>query len=132
MAADRVVVIDEDLNPRLAVELAGRGIPAVSVVRDLDLGGRLDPDVLRTVFGRYDDAVLVTGDDGMPAEHAHLIHRLGATIATIAPCPSHEPDEDAWERDIVHRHVHAMQEQDAGSIRRYHPSAGVPWTPRRR
>lgn len=132
MPADRVVVIDEDLNPRLASELRGRGMAAVSVVRDLDLGGKLDPEVLRDVFGRYDDAVLVTGDDGMPAEHGDLLASLGATVATIAPCAPQDPDEDAWERDIVHRHIHAMLEQDSGSVRRYHPTGGVKWTPRRR
>jgi len=126
------VALRASLNPGLARELTGRGIAAVSVVRDLGLSGKLDPEVLREVFTRYDDAVLVTGDDGMPAEHAQLIASLRATIAIVMPSNRQGQNEDAWERNIVHRDVHAMQQQDPGTALRYHVRGPRPWKPRRR
>src|SRR4051812_42655141 len=83
VAADRVVVIDEDLNPQLAQELAGRGIPARSATRDMGLAGRTDPEVIRAVAA-LDDAVLVTGDRRMPSAHRKSGRPLSSQ-ATISP-----------------------------------------------
>jgi hypothetical protein len=132
MPADRVLVIDEDLNPRLVTELKYRGRTAVGV-RELQLGSSDDEIVIAQVFTIYDDPVLVTGDDDMPAEHADTLELYTATVATIGPPPRElASQEDAWERDIVHRWAAAMQDQEMGSIRRYYPSGGSAWTPRKR
>jgi uncharacterized protein (DUF433 family)/DNA-binding transcriptional MerR regulator len=43
--SDRVLVVDEDLNPKLVHELRGRGRTAIGV-RDIGLAGQKDPEVI--------------------------------------------------------------------------------------
>lgn len=64
MPSNRLVVLDADLQPRLAAELRRRGRAARSLG---ELGGsRLeDPEMLERVFGEHSNAVLVTGDDNL-------------------------------------------------------------------
>jgi predicted nuclease of predicted toxin-antitoxin system len=70
---DRVLIIDEDLSPRLARYLRERGRHARSVA-DLGLRNSKDPELLRELANRrtLGEWVLVTGNDAMPAEHAAL------------------------------------------------------------
>src|SRR5437764_515602 len=89
--SDRVLVFDADLNPRLARECRNRGRRASSV-EELRLKGALDPEVISRVFSFFTDPVLVTGDDGMPAEHAAELAAMNATVAVIQP----------WDRDVAH------------------------------
>src|SRR5687768_1285014 len=92
-----------------------------------------DPELLRGVFGGdYNDPVLVTGDDHMPDDHAGLVASLGCTIATIRPGDSYDPLEDLYEREIVHRWAHQIQEQPTGTIRRYSLIGSRTWTTRKR
>ncbi len=128
---DRILVIDEDLNPRLATELKRRGRPAFGV-KELGWRGKIDPYILRALAERFDDPVIVTGDDHMPDHHAEIIEQLLPTIATIAPCEPQDPLEDAYEREIVHKWAHVIHAQEKGTIRRYHLTGGVQWTTRKR
>ena len=98
----------------------------------------LDPDVLETVFRKFPQAVLVTGDDRMPEAHPSVIAELEATIATIEPWerrsrpPLAEHDvfapDELWKREVVQRWAHVMAGQERGSIRRYSHRQAV-WTP---
>lgn len=128
---DRVLLIDADLNKRLAVELRRRGRQAHAISEYLPEGTH-DPDILRYVAANFDDAVLITGDDSMPWEHGVVVARTNATLAVIAPGHPQDPNEDSREREIVHRWAHRIQEQATGSVRRYHLTGPVRWTPRRR
>jgi hypothetical protein len=140
--SDRVLVFDADLNPRLARECRNRGRRAASV-EELRLKGALDPEVIEAVFGRFfDDPVLVTGDDGMPAEHAAALKAVNATVAVIEPWDKETAtignwegqehrNEDEWEAEIVHRWGHLIQTQRRGTIRRYSASSYGLWKPRR-
>jgi predicted nuclease of predicted toxin-antitoxin system len=130
-APDRVLVIDEDLNRRLSTELRRRGRVAHGI-HELGLRGKLDPFVLADIFSRFADPVLVTGDDHMPDDHAAVLQEWNATVATIQPCDAHDPREDAYEREIVHKWAHVIAEQQTGTIRRYHLSGPVTWTTRKR
>jgi Domain of unknown function (DUF5615) len=139
----RVLVIDESLNPRLAKELRNRGRHA-RPVQDLGLKGASDAELIRRVFGLYDDPVLVTADDFMPAEHAGVLLSVNATVATIRPWiesmaltdewgGERRRNQGEWEEEIVHRWVHVMQIQRTGTTRRYGLAANAIWRrPRRR
>lgn len=140
--SDRVLVFDADLNPRLAREYRNRGRRASSV-EELRLKGALDPEVIERVFGYFPDPVLVTGDDGMPAEHTAELAAVKATVAVIHPWDreaaqigswegQEHRNEDEWEAEIVHRWAHLIQAQRTGTIRRYSLNSYGDWTPKRR
>ncbi len=140
MPSNRLVVIDADLQPRLAGELRKRGRAARSL-QELGWKQLEDPKLLEQVFGEYPDAVLVTGDDSLPQDHAEKVEKVRATVATIEPYDLHigavEPrddetsEEEAYEREIVHRWVQVIQGQPPRSIRRYFLGGGRPWRARR-
>lgn len=138
----RVLVIDESLNPRLAKELRNRGRQS-RPVQDLGLKGSPDAELIRRVFALYDDPVLVTADDFMPAEHASALSTVNGTVATIRPWIAADAltdewdgqqrrDQGEWEEEIIHRWAHAMQAQRAGTVRRYGPAAHAIWRRPRR
>ncbi len=140
--SERVLVIDEDLPPHLANALLRRGRRATSV-QDLRLKSSLDPYVIRKVFGFYDDPVLITGDNDMPAEHASVLAEVNATVAVVKPWSPEEGfvsrwegqdhrGEDEWEHEVVQRWAHSIQGQVTGTVRRYSLSSHAPWRPPRR
>jgi hypothetical protein len=140
--SDRVLVIDENLSPRLARELRNRGRRA-RAVEDLGLKSALDPDLIRKVFVLFDDPILVTADDAMPAEHESALAMANATVATVKPWRRVEATigdwegqthrgEEEWAQEIVHRWAHVIQQQKTGSIRRYGLNANAPWKRPRR
>ena len=126
------MVIDENLAKRLGAELRYRGRPACGVY-ELQLKGTLDPDLLPILHALYDDFVLVTADDNMPDDHADTIAEyVDSTIATIRPGDSQDPNQDAYEREIVHRWAHKIHTQDTGTIRRYSLRGHGLWTPKKK
>jgi hypothetical protein len=137
---ERVLVIDDGLSPGIAGELRTRGRSARSL-RELGWESLEDPGLLRAVFGRLPDPILITGDDDLPAEQPQLLAELRATVATIEPWEPHaaddvDPDhaipaEEAYERELIHRWVQAMQAQRRGTVRRYFPTGPRAWRPRR-
>jgi hypothetical protein len=133
---DRVLVIDEDLLPRVATYLRARGRAARSVAQ-LGLRDRKDPELLEELSKRDDlgDWVLVTGNDRMPEEHPEVFERLQPTVATIDPRRTESVSELHWRMDVVQRWAHRMQDLEPGAVYRYTLGrGGVPWTarPRRR
>lgn len=134
MAAEATLVIDADLNKRIATELKRRGRTAIAL-SELQVHRSLDPDLLRALADYFGDEpwVLVTGDDSMPAVHAEVIAEVHATLATVdRRRPPGYDDDDAWGREITHRWAHVMARQTSGSIRRYGENGGRRWTRRRR
>jgi PIN like domain len=126
----RILVLDENLPGRLATELEERGRRATRVSA-LQLKGSEDPDLLAAIAERFDDWVLVTADDRMPADHAEAIAAVNATLAIIAPARRDWPTH-AWRREVVHRWAHAMHDQKSGTLRRYAVRSHALWRPRRR
>lgn len=128
----RLLIIDEDLNPRIRTELNRRGRNAKGIA-ELGLRGSKDPDLLERITQLDPNCVLVTGDDDKPATHAEQLATLEITLAVVAP---HDPGsgltEDQWEREIVHQWVRQIEAQPHGSIRRYTLAGPRRWTPRRR
>ena len=138
---ERVLVIDSSLNARrIASELKKRGRNAISLY-ELEWDRYKDPPLLRAISDEFEDAVLVTADDTMPLMHEAVVkHELAATIATVEPWDHNRgsvvsksdqtSDQEAYEREIVHRWVHRMEEQERATIRRYFLGVNRKWTRR--
>jgi hypothetical protein len=135
VSRDRLLVIDADLPKRLAPALGTRSRNAISAAA-LGLADNVkDPELLRALAANYGgkrEWVLVTGDDGMPAEHGDVIRDTAATIATIHPEYPDGMTQHAWRIDVVQRWAHAMQDQKSQTVRRYTLSGSQVWKPRRR
>jgi hypothetical protein len=128
-----LLVIDEDVNKRVATELNARGREAVATT-ELELRGLKDEPLLRALAARFEGSrawVLVTGDDAMPDDHGVGLAELHITLATIDPRRPSGTHEDAWRRDVVHRWAHAFAAQEPGTIRRYSLHRHGLWRPRR-
>jgi hypothetical protein len=133
----RTLLIDEDLDHRLAAHLRARGRAALSA-DEVGTKGRVDQAVLRHLSRLSYEWVLVTADDSMPLEHGRLIHDINATIATIDGAKKQQwrvrgiltPDE--FEFETVQRWAHKIADMPAGSIRRFSPTDHHAWTRRRR
>ena len=124
------MVLDEDMWPRLATELRGRGKQAIAL-KNTELVGSDDQDLIKTI-GSWTDTILLTRDDNMPSEHEGAIASVQLTIAVVAPRASDEFTEQSWEREIVHRWVHLMEVQEPSSVVRYTPNGRSLWRPRKR
>jgi hypothetical protein len=128
----RLLVVDEDLSTRIAVELRRRGKNAQSVA-SLGLRGTKDPLLLKALDSVDPDCVLITGDDAMPASHAEELATHKTTVAIIAPVdPRSQLTDDQWEHEVTQRWAHRMEAQLHGSIRRYTLDGARAWTARRR
>jgi predicted nuclease of predicted toxin-antitoxin system len=127
-----LLIIDENLNHRLATELRRRGRAAKSAA-ELGYKGLKDPELLVKIARDYpgSDAVLVTADDNMPAEHAEILRETRVTLATIDPARPVDLPQEQWEWEVVQRWAHRMAEQESGGWRRYGRSARE-WTPPKR
>lgn len=127
----RILLIDENLTRRIASELRKRGKNAIAIV-STELKGAKDPDLLLAIARDHPNAVLITGDDNLPATHRDVLKETGVTLAIVSPErePSYSTEE--WEREIVHKWAHKMEAQEAGSIRRYFLVGSRPWRTRRR
>ena len=98
---DRLLIIDEGLDGRLASQLEQRGRRAMSNER-LGLAGLKDEPLLRAIAALSEvDPVLVTNDDGMPGEHEGLIAKLGLTIATVDGRRKPGWAAEEWKKEIV-------------------------------
>jgi hypothetical protein len=124
------LIIDENLNKRLASTLQRRGRDAISV-SELGYKGLKDPELLSAIAGDPSDVVLVTGDDHMPAEHADILQRTGIAVATVDPARPPGFTEEQWGWEVVERWAHKMAEQKPGTWRRY-GRAARDWKPPRR
>lgn len=133
----RTLIIDEDLDPRLAAHLRARGRHALDA-GEAGTRGRVDQAVLRHLARLDYEWVLVTADDSMPLEHGKLIHDVNATIATIDGAKKERsrsrgiltPDE--FEFETVQRWAHKIADLAPGSLRRFSPTDHHEWTRRRR
>ena len=126
----RLIIIDADLNKRLATELVGRARPARSLA-SYNLARSLDPVVLRRLHERIEDPlVLLTGDDHKPFDHAETLADLGTTVAAIdrRKPPDFGSDWDGYRREVAHRWAHAVAHQAPATIRRYSLTQNRVWT----
>jgi hypothetical protein len=136
-----LLIVDASLSHRLAKALRERGRESVSV-KTLEMADWKDPPLLRELFSRFPDGVLVTGDYDMPMAHADVVSEVGETIAAIQPLArcrhvwqSRQVGvgaEEAYKREVVHRWAHRMAEQELRTCRKYGLRATGEWTARTR
>lgn len=126
----RLLVIDENLDKRLASQLTQRGRKSISVDW-LGLVETTDPPLLRKLQEVHPGCVLVTGDDDLPGEHSELLQRLGLTVATVDGQRDEGWRQADWKRETVHRWVHVMENQKDATSRRYNPHQHRLWTRRK-
>lgn len=112
-----VLVLDENINPALRKELAGRGLQAETVT-GLGMRTKKDDILLEelTRFYRKHGAtwVLVTCDSKMPIEHRSAVLKNNVSLAVLEGAGS----SDHEQRDRVHRWAHRMTKQPR-TVRRY-------------
>jgi hypothetical protein len=105
------------LSYRIGRELVSRGYrDATDVVHSFGRGV-LDSDLFLQIGA---ESVLVTVDDDMLREHETDIQRRAPTLSLIdmrARPVELTPSE--YHREVIHRHVHRMVEQERGSIYAY-------------
>ena len=119
------------------VRIVGRPRPGGSFAAELSEGWRevrARDWLWVTILAFAAFQVLVTADDSMPRDHAPVIESLGMTIATIdgRRPPAFARHQEQWEREVVHRWAHRMQEQPTATRVRYSLAAARRWTRRRR
>jgi len=131
VAAPRLLIIDATTNKRIATELKARGRDAVSTPA-MGLRGALDAELLERLAGLDLAWVLVGADDHMPEEHADEVACYDATLAIIDPLTPDGYERDQFERDVVHKWAHRMQEQEQGTVYRYTVRGRTVWKAPRR
>jgi hypothetical protein len=117
-----VLVIDEDLNWKVAAELRARGFASTTSVYERGLAGRgmKDPVWLYLLSREPTARVLVTFDNKMPTVHRASILRRGSTLAIIDSKADREGlTTEEYKRDVMHRWAHRMAAQQPGTRYKY-------------
>lgn len=125
--ANRLIVIDEDLNPEIAVQLHERGRAATSN-RDLSLLGWKDKKLIPELKRRLGMSwILVTADNDMPKKWSKELKENQATVAVVGLSSLEGMAKEQRKRDVAHRWAHAFQQQEQGTVRFYVPGQSEPW-----
>jgi hypothetical protein len=112
------LITDESLDTRLASSLRRRGRDSVSVA-SLGYRGHEDPTLIRKIIKDHPEAVLITADDKMPADHPEALMETGIPVATIDPDRPDGLTEEEWRWETIHRWAHRIAIQPRGTWRRY-------------
>lgn len=123
----RVIIVDEDLDPEFANQLALRGRHAASVL-SLNLLGRKDADLIGELAELYDNWVLVSANRNMPKECPEAISAHRPTLAFVSSEQLRGQRQQLRRCDIVHKWAHLFQTQSAGTQRVYTVASGSAWT----
>jgi hypothetical protein len=123
------IVIDADINWRLARELQRRARTDATALRDIGLDELKDGAVLKALAVDYEPCVFVTWDNKMPKAHAEELRHHRSTLAVVnrAGLASWVGTEDSYIRDVIHRWVHRMELQEGPSVAMYSSNAGPRW-----
>ncbi|HXM87378.1 MAG TPA: DUF5615 family PIN-like protein [Solirubrobacteraceae bacterium] len=122
----RRLVLDEDINWKLAAELQRRGRSDATAVVPENLAGTKDAALFKALAAR-EPFVLVTWDNKMFSAHAAELSHHQTTVAMIDErwfrqhgLPSAE--QEPYIRDVVHRWLHRIERLAPGSWRIYSPA----------
>lgn len=110
-------------------ELRGRGRPDATAAKTEGIDGRKDGALFKILGRDYEPYVLVTYDNKMPTVHAAEIAHHQTTVALVSEAAfqrTDSSDPEPYIRDVIHRWLHRIERQPAGSKRRYSPSGSTP------
>lgn len=116
---DTLVVLDESVWKKIARGIKLRGYPVQTVPERLQQGVK-DPALLADLSLETQSLVLVTKDRAMTVDHDSELRRAGIALAVLDLGElENTPAEPYRQADIVHRHLHRMAGQEAGTRWRY-------------
>jgi hypothetical protein len=121
----RRLVLDEDINWKLAKELRSRGLRNASSNKELQLLGKKDGQLIKALAEQHEPCVLVAWDNKMHLSHAEALRHFGLTLAVIdehAERGDLTPEE--YYREVIHRWAHRMVFQNAGAVVKYSRARG--------
>lgn len=123
----RRLVLDEDMNWKLAGELRRRGFRDATSNKELDLLGKKDGQVIKALAETHEPCVLVAWDNKLMRGHASELEHFGLTLAVVDKYAARGglTDEEFY-RDVIHRWAHRMVLQSGGSSVRYSRARGTP------
>jgi hypothetical protein len=115
------LVLDEDVNWKIALELTARGYDASSSEQMRLARRRVKDPVWLYILTRQTVAwVLVTFDDAMPMRHRTELLRRGSTLAVIdSKADRKGRTREEYTREVIHRWAHRMVTQAGSSRFRY-------------
>ena len=111
------MVLDADLNWKLAHELRKRGRGDATALKLEGIDGLKDGAVLKALAAKFEPCVLVTWDNKMRHAHAAEIRHFGSTIAVVnrGGLEGWLGSEETYVRNAVHRWLHRIEMQEAGT-----------------
>jgi hypothetical protein len=116
----RRIVLDEDINWKLAKELRRRGLRNAVSNRELELLGMKDGQLIKALAGKYEPCVLVAWDNKMHLAHAEVLRHFGLTLAVIDQYAERgDLTEEEYYREVIHRWAHRIVFQQPGVVVKY-------------
>jgi hypothetical protein len=115
------LVLDEDVNWKIAPELVARGYDASSS-EQMGLAGRRvkDPVWLYILSRQPVPCVLVSFDNKMARRHRDDLIKRQSTIAWVdSKAPRGGLTREQYTREVIHRWAHRMANQAPGTCYRY-------------
>lgn len=115
------LVLDEDINWKIALELAARGY-AVTSSEQMGLAGRRvkDPVWLYILSRQPEPCILISFDNKMPTRHRDDLKRRKSTVAYIdSKAPRGGLSREQYTREAIHRWAHRIAQQPAGTLYKY-------------
>ena len=115
------LVLDEDVNWKIAPELTARGYDATSS-EQMGLARRRvkDPVWLYILSRQPVRCVLVTYDNDMPTRHlADLLNRVSTLAIVDSKSDKKGRTREQYTREVIHKWAHRMASQPEGSRFKY-------------
>jgi len=115
----RRIILDEDMNWKLARELCQRGFRDATSVRGLGLANQnvKDGALIKGLAEHHEPCLLVAWDNKMYRNHRQELDHFALTLAVIDKYADRGGlNEEEYYRDVIHREVHRMAAQLLSSI----------------
>lgn len=116
----RRLVLDEDMNWKLAKELQRRGLLNATSNKELELLGKKDGALIKALSQSHEPCVLVAWDNRMMKAHAAELQHFGLTVAVVDKKADRGGlTDEQYYREVIHRWAHLMKRQAEGSVVKY-------------
>jgi len=115
------VILDADVSWKLAGELRRRGRRDATALRWESLDKLKDGALLKRLAAGFEPFTLVTWDNKMRIVHAQELGYFGSTVAVVSRpgMAGWAQSETSYVRDVVHRWLHRIEAQPAGTVAVY-------------